>query len=563
MRTPSLGERARFSPLLRAPDAVPFHRRRSSIPFAAWLTALLALAACQPGADPHADHGPGDPGAHPGEPPPPEPWLHTHFGPSHLLYLEHGPWIAGQRVRLAIHMTALDSGAALDHGGLLVELGPARFAVEGPARPGLFLPEGTLPDAGAHRLRVFWEAAGERQGFDLGPVPVYADEAEARRERPPAAAEAGGLAFPLEQQWLIGLCSAAAGPAELVERLRLPARLRLPEGAEAHLLAPAAGRLVAEDGAPWPVSGQQVAAGQRLLSIEPELLPSDRSQAAALELEIELQRLEAERRLADARLAAEFAERELARQSGLRSEGLSTEPERLAAERDLGRARQELALAEGAARALGGLVDPARRALPLRLPIEAPLAGELLSRGLVPGQTVLAGEPLLEILGPGPLWVEGLLPERELLRISAPPPARVRLPALGGLELEIPAPEEGYLAPQVDPATRCVVLRYGLPEEARLLPGLLADLELELARREAPVCVPSAALLRDQGLASVYVQLSGERFERRFVSLGLDDGQRAEVLAGLAPGERVVVAGAYLLKLAASAPAEMGDGHAH
>jgi multidrug efflux pump subunit AcrA (membrane-fusion protein) len=321
-------------------------------------------------------------------------------------------------------------------------------------------------------LRVFWEAAGDRQGFDLGPVPVYADEAEARRERPPAAAEAGGLAFPLEQQWLIGLCSAAAGPAELVERLRLPARLRLPEGAEALLLAPAAGRLVAEDGAPWPISGQRVAAGQRLLSIEPELLPSDLSQAAALELEIELQRLEAERRLADARLAAEFAERELARQSGLRSEGLSTEPERLAAERDLGRARQELALAEGAARALGGLVDPARRARPLRLPIEAPLAGELLSRGLVPGQTVLAGEPLLEILGPGPLWVEGLLPERELLRISAPPPARVRLPALLGLELEIPAPEEGYLAPEVDPATRCVVLRYGLPAETRLLPGL-------------------------------------------------------------------------------------------
>lgn len=528
--------------------------------------AVCLLSACRPPAatDAHGDHGhAGGHAAHGEETGALEPWRHTRFGAEQLLYLEHGPLIAGQPVRLAVHLSVLATGAAAERGGVLVELGPARYAVEGPASPGLFLPAGTLPPAGDQPLRVAYERDGQRQIFDLGSVPVFADEGAARRERAAAEPEPSGVAFALEQQWLVGLRTEVAGPGELVERLRLPARLRLPEGGEAEVRAPTAGRLVAESGVDWPRSGQRVEAGQRLFAIEPTLLPGEHSQASALELELELERLEAERRLAAARLALGFAERELERQSGLRSEGLSTEPERLAAERERARAVQELDQAEGAAEALGRLFDPQRRGRGLRVPVEAPLAGELLWEGLPPGQTVVAGESLLRLLGPGPLWVEALLPERELSRVDAPPPARLRLPALAGLVLEIPAPQGAYLAPEVDAATRCLRLRYPLPADQRLRPGLLADLELELSRRTAALCVPSTALLEAQGLTSVYVPLTGERFQRRFVSVGLDDGQRAEILAGLAPGERVVVAGAYLLQLAASAPAEMGHGHAH
>jgi hypothetical protein len=47
------------------------------------------------------------------------------------------------------------------------------------------------------------------------------------------------------------------------------------------------------------------------------------------------------------------------------------------------------------------------------------------------------------------------------------------------------------------------------------------------------------------------------------VQLGIRDGQYIEVLSGVASGERVVSKGAYLVKLAASGPAEAGHGHAH
>jgi multidrug efflux pump subunit AcrA (membrane-fusion protein) len=47
------------------------------------------------------------------------------------------------------------------------------------------------------------------------------------------------------------------------------------------------------------------------------------------------------------------------------------------------------------------------------------------------------------------------------------------------------------------------------------------------------------------------------------VTLGLRDGDRYEVVAGLQPGDRVVTQGAMRIRLAAATPEAMGHGHAH
>jgi multidrug efflux pump subunit AcrA (membrane-fusion protein) len=47
------------------------------------------------------------------------------------------------------------------------------------------------------------------------------------------------------------------------------------------------------------------------------------------------------------------------------------------------------------------------------------------------------------------------------------------------------------------------------------------------------------------------------------VRLGIRDGDYVQVIEGVAPGERVVTRGAYLVRLAGSAPAAAGHGHAH
>jgi len=92
---------------------------------------------------------------------------------------------------------------------------------------------------------------------------------------------------------------------------------------------------------------------------------------------------------------------------------------------------------------------------------------------------------------------------------------------------------------------------------------MLAELEIATGSVEAAVAIPTEAVVMDQGLATAYVMLEGELFQKRELGLGVKDGGMVEVLRGLEPGERVATRGAYIVKLAALSPASFGAGHAH
>ena len=77
------------------------------------------------------------------------------------------------------------------------------------------------------------------------------------------------------------------------------------------------------------------------------------------------------------------------------------------------------------------------------------------------------------------------------------------------------------------------------------------------------MAVPATAVLDDGGQSVVFVMLDGEAFARRVVRAGIRDGDWIAIESGVATGERVVTLGAYQVRLAATAPAAMGHGHAH
>jgi len=116
----------------------------------------------------------------------------------------------------------------------------------------------------------------------------------------------------------------------------------------------------------------------------------------------------------------------------------------------------------------------------------------------------------------------------------------------------------------VDPVSRTVpaVFEFANPG-GRLRAGLFVTARVYTGEQQQDLAIPTGALVDDAGTEVVYVQLGGERFERRVVRTGLRDGDFVIVTAGLSPHERVVSRGAYLLHLAAGAPAEAGHGHAH
>ena len=105
--------------------------------------------------------------------------------------------------------------------------------------------------------------------------------------------------------------------------------------------------------------------------------------------------------------------------------------------------------------------------------------------------------------------------------------------------------------PAADRQRATVLVRIAFDElgDPRVLPDMGVNVAfLEPGRAASSVAaaprgwMPSAAVRRDGEQAVVFVA-SGETVERRPVDLGVENGADVEVLAGVAPGTRVVVAG--------------------
>ena len=120
------------------------------------------------------------------------------------------------------------------------------------------------------------------------------------------------------------------------------------------------------------------------------------------------------------------------------------------------------------------------------------------------------------------------------------------------------------VSPAVDPVSRTVDVIYALRDpDPRLRVGGLVRVSLPVGEPFAGLVIPRTAVLDDVGRATVYVQLDGEHFLERPVRLGPVAAGRVGVVSGLSAGERVVVKGAHLVRMASRAPGQEPHGHIH
>ena len=93
--------------------------------------------------------------------------------------------------------------------------------------------------------------------------------------------------------------------------------------------------------------------------------------------------------------------------------------------------------------------------------------------------------------------------------------------------------------------------------------GSFTEAQLAVGTAIESLVVPVSCLMEDYGNYSVIVQLSGESFERRNVTLGKRNGSEVEIVKGLLLGEVVVTKGAYHVKMASMSGQAPAHGHAH
>ena len=93
--------------------------------------------------------------------------------------------------------------------------------------------------------------------------------------------------------------------------------------------------------------------------------------------------------------------------------------------------------------------------------------------------------------------------------------------------------------------------------------GQFAQGAVPIGRSTTALAIPNSAILDDNGTPVAYVQVGGETFERRVLTLGVTDGERTHVVAGLMLGDMVVTLGAYQVRLASLSGGDFAGGHAH
>jgi len=89
--------------------------------------------------------------------------------------------------------------------------------------------------------------------------------------------------------------------------------------------------------------------------------------------------------------------------------------------------------------------------------------------------------------------------------------------------------------------------------------------EIYLLSKEMPdtMVLPVEALTEEQGLYFVYIQNCEESYKKQEVKLGAGNGKEVQILSGIHPGDKVVVKGAYHVKLASASNALPAHSHEH
>jgi len=180
-----------------------------------------------------------------------------------------------------------------------------------------------------------------------------------------------------------------------------------------------------------------------------------------------------------------------------------------------------------------------------RVPFHAPIGGVVTELAVREGGMVSPDTMALTITALGSLWVIAEVPESQAAWVRAGTAAEIRLPSLPGDEL---SGRVEYVYPELDMETRTLRARIVLDAPGPgLRPNMLANVTLLGESGEPAVMIPRSALIRGGAEDRVVVALGEGRFAPRRVVAGAESGELVVIRDGLAEGERVVVAGQFLL----------------
>jgi macrolide-specific efflux system membrane fusion protein len=304
--------------------------------------------------------------------------------------------------------------------------------------------------------------------------------------------------------------------------------------------------------------GDTVKADQVLLEVSPTQQPmkvaSNRAQMARLQAD-----------LADQRAQLDFAQLQFKRQTQLKAQNATREEAFESARMSVSSASARVDAITAQIRELEATMNIDEEARQ-HTQVKSPIPGTVVSVAARPGQVLAAAQPaapLLRIADLSEMTVAARVAETDVTRLRPGMAASFTTPGYPGkhwsgkLRQIIPVPADG--TGEQGKQAFYIVLFEVKNAEHELMSGMSAQVQFVVAQARDALLLPATGLgvRDDDGLYNVNVLDAAQHVSARKVKVGLRNAQQAEILSGLAAGDKVLL-GPVPAMLPVSAAADAG-----
>lgn len=170
--------------------------------------------------------------------------------------------------------------------------------------------------------------------------------------------------------------------------------------------------------------------------------------------------------------------------------------------------------------------------------LKAPRDGIIGYRQVEAGSMVSAGQKLLSIIDNSNIYIDCQVSEQDLVALVPGMAVDVQIESLGK---SFPG-KIIYISPANDAQSQAFSLRIALVKpDSSIRAGMFAKSIVQAMLRPNAMVIPKEALMERAGKQYVYIVNGQNQVEERNVQVGLRSDQEAEILNGLAEGERIAV----------------------
>ncbi len=318
----------------------------------------------------------------------------------------------------------------------------------------------------------------------------------------------------VESETVVPVTTAAATTGDIRAILTVTGTVTAAPGADQLVMAPVPARIAEIPRA----EGDRVNAGDLLVRFEIPTLSAD---VATHRGEV----AHAQARIENARAAR-------TRAHDLFDRGIAARKEVEDADREL--ADAEAGLTE--ARATLGASETAAAQATVRARFNGVVAKRYHNAGDLVDAT--SADPVIRVVDPKRLEVTASVPIPDVPKVKIGASGRLRNPSgEGEIDLKVVSRPAA-----VDPGTAAVPIRLAFAATDIAPVGTPVQITIDAEEHRKVVLIPSAAVIHEGEETAVFVA-NGDKAERRVVTLGLNDGEHAEVTSGIKAGELVIVKG--------------------